>query len=179
MYGIPHGRGANLLMYNTDKVKPAPDSWSAVWDDASKYKGKVTAYDSPIYIADAALYLMATQPDLGIKDPYALDEKQLDAAVDLLKKQGENVGEYWSDYLKEIQAFKNGSSVVGTTWQVIANLAQSEKAPVEAVLPEGGLDRLVRHLDGGREERAQDLCLQADRPPRLAQDQRRDRGVLR
>ncbi len=138
MYGVPHGRGANLLMYNTKEVTPAPDSWSAVFDDASKYKGKVTAYDSPIYIADAAVYLMATQPDLGIKDPYALDEKQLDAAVDLLKKQGENVGEYWSDYLKEVQAFKNGSSVVGTTWQVIANVAQSEKAPVESVLPKEG-----------------------------------------
>ena len=111
MYGAPHGRGANLLMYRTDQVKPAPDSWSAVFDDAAKHKGKVTAYDSPIYIADAALYLMKTQPDLGIKNPYALDEKQLDAAVDLLKKQAENVGEYWADYLKEIQAFKNGSSV--------------------------------------------------------------------
>ena len=51
---------------------------------------------------------MATKPDLGIKDPYALDAKQLAAAVDLLKKQKANVGEYWSDYLKEVQAFKNG-----------------------------------------------------------------------
>ncbi len=138
MYGVPHGRGANLLMYNKDKVSPAPDSWSAVFDDSSANAGKVTAYDSPIYIADAAVYLMATQPDLGIKDPYALDEKQLDAAVELLKKQGKDVGEYWSDYLKEVQAFKNGSIVVGTTWQVIANVAQSEKAPVESVLPKEG-----------------------------------------
>ncbi len=138
MYGIPHGRGANLLMYNKDKVSPAPDSWSAVFDDAGDFKGKVTAYDSPIYIADAAVYLMATKPELKIKDPYALDEKQLTAAVDLLKKQGANVGEYWSDYLKEVQAFKNGSIVVGTTWQVIANVAQGEKAPVESVLPKEG-----------------------------------------
>jgi len=138
MYGVPHGRGANLLMWRTDKVKPAPDSWSAVFDDSSKYSGNVTAYDSPIYIADAALYLMATQPDLKIKDPYALDEKQLDAAVALLKKQADDVGEYWADYLKEIQAFKNGSSVIGTTWQVITNLAQGEKAPVESVLPKEG-----------------------------------------
>ncbi len=138
MYGAPHGRGANLLMYRTDKVKPAPDSWSVVFDESDQYSGNVTAYDSPIYIADAALYLMKTQPDLGIENPYALDEKQLDAAVDLLKQQGENVGEYWSDYLKEVQAFKNGSTVVGTTWQVIANVAQGEKAPVEAVLPKEG-----------------------------------------
>ncbi len=136
-YGIPHGRGANLLMYNTDVVSPAPTSWGAVFDGAD-YAGKVTAYDSPIYIADAALYLMKTKPDLGIKNPYALDDKQFTAAVDLLKAQNANVGEYWSDYTKEIQAFKNGDSVVGTTWQIIANLAQAEKAKIKAVLPSEG-----------------------------------------
>src|SRR5215212_87816 len=68
-YGIPHGRGANLLMWRTDMVKPAPDSWGVVFDPASPYKGKVTAYDSPIYIADAALYLKATKPELGITNP--------------------------------------------------------------------------------------------------------------
>src|SRR5215210_990956 len=57
MYGVPQGRGANLLMFNKDVVKPAPDSWSVVFDPRSPYKGKVTAYDNPIYIADAALYL--------------------------------------------------------------------------------------------------------------------------
>jgi putative spermidine/putrescine transport system substrate-binding protein len=138
MYGMPHGWGANLLMWRTDTVKPAPTSWSAVFDDASKYDGKVTAYDSPIYIADAALYLMNTQPDLGIENPYSLDQDQLAAAVDLLKKQKESVSEYWSDYLKEIQAFSTGDSVIGTTWQVIASVAQGEKVPVEAILPEEG-----------------------------------------
>ncbi|WP_225823623.1 ABC transporter substrate-binding protein [Streptomyces naphthomycinicus] len=138
MYGIPHGRGANLLMYDTTKVAPAPTSWSAVFDDASRYRGHVTAYDSPIYIADAALYLKATRPELKIKDPYALDRKQFDAAVALLKKQNANVGEYWSDYLKEVSAFKSGDSVVGTTWQVIANLAASEGAKVKALVPKEG-----------------------------------------
>ncbi|MEU8571121.1 ABC transporter substrate-binding protein [Streptomyces pathocidini] len=138
MYGIPHGRGANLLMYRTDEVLDEPDSWSAVFEDAGRHAGYVTAYDSPIYIADAALYLMETQPKLGIKDPYALDEKQLEAAVDLLKKQRKSIGEYWSDYQKEVSAFKSGDSVVGTTWQVIANLAAAEKAPVKVVLPKEG-----------------------------------------
>src|SRR5215210_3896461 len=96
MYGVPHGRGANLLMWRTDIVKPAPDSWGAVFDPDSPYKGKVTAYDSPIYIADAALYLMKTKPDLGIENPYALDDDQFQAAIDLLKQQRGIVGEYWS-----------------------------------------------------------------------------------
>jgi putative spermidine/putrescine transport system substrate-binding protein len=137
-YGIPHGRGANLLMYRTDVVKPAPTSWGAVFDANSPYKGKITAYDSPIYIADAALYLMKSQPGLGIKNPYALDDKQFSAAVDLLKAQNKNIGEYWSDYTKEVQAFKAGNSVLGTTWQVITNLAQADKAPVRASLPSEG-----------------------------------------
>lgn len=136
-YGVPHGYGANLLMYNTDVVKPAPTSWSVVFDGASAYKGKVTAYDSPIYIADAALYLMKTQPALGITNPYSLDETQLAAAVTLLKAQRANVGEYWSDYLKSIQSFETGNSVVGTTWQVIKN-SMSDKAKVEAILPSEG-----------------------------------------
>ncbi|TLS45297.1 ABC transporter substrate-binding protein [Streptomyces montanus] len=137
-YGIPHGRGANLLMYNTKEVSPAPTSWSSVFDDSGPYKGRVTAYDSPIYIADAALYLRETQPGLGIDNPYALDEEQFEAAVALLKRQNANVGEYWSDYLKEVAAFKSGDSVIGTTWEVISRLAQSEGADVKAVLPEEG-----------------------------------------
>jgi putative spermidine/putrescine transport system substrate-binding protein len=139
MYGIPHGWGANLLMWNPTKVTPAPDSWSAVFDKSGPYKGKVTAYDSPIYIADAALYLMKTQPDLGITDPYSLTAKQLDAATDLLKKQNTDVSEYWSDYTKEVQAFESGTSVVGTSWQLIANTINGDgKAKVETVVPKEG-----------------------------------------
>lgn len=137
-YGMPHGWGANLLMYSTDKVSPAPASWSAVFDDAAKYTGKVTAYDSPIYIADAAVYLMAHNPDLGIKNPYALDKDQLAAAVNLLKEQRKHIGEYWSDVVKEVQAFASGSTVVGTTWQVGANIAAADGTKVATLLPEEG-----------------------------------------
>jgi putative spermidine/putrescine transport system substrate-binding protein len=137
-YGIPHGRGANLLMWRTDKVDPAPDSWGAVFDADSPYKGKVTAYDNPIYIADAALYLKATQPDLGIDNVYELDDKQFQAAVDLLKQQRGIIGEYWSDYTKEQAAFANGNSVIGTTWQVIANLLETDKVPIKTRLPKEG-----------------------------------------
>jgi putative spermidine/putrescine transport system substrate-binding protein len=139
MYGIPHGWGANLLMYNTDVVKNAPDSWGAVFPGAPEYKGKVTAYDSPIYIADAALYLSKAKPELGIKNPYALTEDQLNAAVDLLKQQHANIGEYWSDYTKAVQAFESGTSVIGTTWQVIANMLESDgKVKIATVLPKEG-----------------------------------------
>jgi putative spermidine/putrescine transport system substrate-binding protein len=138
-YGMPHGWGANLLMWNTSVVTTPPDSWSVVWDPSSPYKGKVTAYDDPTNIADAALYLMKTQPNLGIKDPYALDKTQFDAAINLLKQQKTIVGEYWSDYLKAADAFEKGSLVIGSTWQVIANTINGAKPDsVQTVLPKEG-----------------------------------------
>ena len=145
-YGIPHGRGANLLMWNSEKVKPAPKSWNVTLDPkvAAKYKGKISQYDDPMSIAEAAVYLKAHQPDLGIENPYELNEEQFEAAVQLLKEQRANVGEYWSDAAKQISAFANGDNLVGTTWQYQYFALQGEGEPVAAspasqgFLPEEG-----------------------------------------
>ena len=51
---MPHGRGANLLMCNTDSRRPAPTAGTPIFEGGSPYKGKITVYDSSIYIADAA-----------------------------------------------------------------------------------------------------------------------------
>jgi putative spermidine/putrescine transport system substrate-binding protein len=115
-YGVPHGRGANVLMYDPTVVKTAPDSWSVVFDANSPYKGKVTAYNYAIYIADAALYLMKTQPDLKITNPYALDKDQLAAAVALLKVQKTLIGKYWGTAQDEIDGFANGDMAIGSAW---------------------------------------------------------------
>ena len=139
MYGIPHGWGANVLSWRSDKVSPAPDSWGVVFDPNSQYKGKITAYDSPIYIADAALYLKATKPDLKITNPYELDDAQFSAAVDLLKTQRTLVGEYWADYTKAVQALESGDTVLGTQWQVNVNLVNAgSKAKVDSTVPKEG-----------------------------------------
>jgi len=137
-YGFPHGLGANLLMWRKDKVMPAPDSWSVVFDPNSPYKGHITAYDRPIYIADAAVYLKATRPDLKIHNPYELDDAQFNAAVDLLKKQRSVAGEYWTDATKEIQSFTSGSTLLGTTWQYQVNTLSADKVPVGATVPKEG-----------------------------------------
>ncbi len=139
-YGVPHGRGANVLMWRTDEVTPPPTKWAELFDPTSPYAGKFSVYDAPIYIADAALVLMASKPELGIKNPYALDDKQFQAAVELLKAQKPAVGEYWGDYTKQISSFQNGNTVIGTTWQVIANVLQGSDpaVPVEVIKPEEG-----------------------------------------
>ncbi|UOQ61928.1 extracellular solute-binding protein [Leucobacter rhizosphaerae] len=135
-YGVPIGRGANILQYNTDVVTEAPTSWDVVWEEDSPYAGKIIGYDAPIYIADAAVYLMAHEPDLGITNPYALDETQLTAAIDLLKQQNTIIGDYWSDPVKQITAFNGGDVVAGTSWEVLKKL--SENPALEGTLPEEG-----------------------------------------
>ena len=140
-YGIPHGRGANLLMWNKDDVKPAPTSWDVMLDPkkAAAYKGKISVYDDPIYIADAAVYLKAHQPDLGIDNPYELNKTQFDAAVNLLKTQHGFIGKYWEAYSDEIDNFTSGATVVGTTWPYQTNTLKGSGVKVEAVVPTEGM----------------------------------------
>ena len=136
--GIPHGRGANLLVYNTEAFPTAPDSWGVMWEPGSAAEGTASVYDSPIYIADAALWLMATQPDLGITNPYALDQTQFDAAIAVLESQKAVAGQYWSDYLVQADSLASGEVLAGTTWQVVANYAVSLGAKIDVVKPKEG-----------------------------------------
>ena len=56
----PTAGAATASCTTRTKVTPAPTSWDVVFDpakEAATYSGLITAYDSPIYIADAALYL--------------------------------------------------------------------------------------------------------------------------
>ena len=135
-YGVPHGRGANVLLYNTDTFAEAPTSWDVVWESDSPAAGGISVYNSAIYIADAALYLMKHNPDLGITNPYELDDTQFEAALDLLRQQNEIIGQYWGTAAEQIESFAAGDMTAGTSWQYQAN--QLTDSPVAATLPEEG-----------------------------------------
>jgi putative spermidine/putrescine transport system substrate-binding protein len=125
-------------VFNTDTYTTAPDSWGEMFEQSTAAPGAVSVYDAPIYIADAAVYLMATQPELGIENPYALKQDQFDAAITLLEQQKPLVGQYWSLYTDQQAALEGGTALVGTTWQVIVNLAQAGGAKIDAVKPKEG-----------------------------------------
>jgi putative spermidine/putrescine transport system substrate-binding protein len=135
-YGISLQWGPNTLLYNTQKVKPAPTSWAAIYDP--KFKGKVTVPNNPIQIADAALYLSRTKPSLGIKDPYELTKPQFDAAIALLKKQRPLVKKYWGLASDEISLFKNGDATIGASWPYTTGQLQAAKVPVKEIVPKEG-----------------------------------------
>lgn len=142
-YGTPYQWGPNVLMYNTTVFKDPPASWSVVFEeqklpDGKSNKGRIQAYDGPIYIADAALYLMATQPGLGIKDPYELSEEQYAAALDLLRKQHPLVHRYWHDANVQVQDFTTEGIVASGSWPFQANTLAANGQPVASTVPAEG-----------------------------------------
>ena len=142
-YGVPYQWGPNVLMYNTDVFKTAPTSWNVVFEkmdlpDGKTNEGRVQAYDGPIHIADAALYLMAHKPELGIKSPYELNEDQYKAALDLLRGQRKLVGRYWHDAMIQVDDFKNEGVVASDSWPFQVNLLQADKAHIASTIPSEG-----------------------------------------
>ena len=143
-YGTPYQWGPNVLMYSTEAFGDAPPtSWSVVFEeqalpDGQSNTGRISAYDGPIYVADAALYLAAHNPELGISDPYALNEDQYQAALNLLRQQRELVFRYWHDAYIQMDDFTKEGVVASSSWPFQVNLLQFNGDPIASVVPEEG-----------------------------------------
>lgn len=135
-YGVSLQFGPNDLLYSTKAFPTAPTSWSVIY--SKKYAGQITVPDNPIQIADAALYLSAHRPGLGIKDPYELTQPQFNAAVALLKQQRPLIKKYWSLASDEISLFQNGEVVVGAAWPYQTGQLQAAGAHVADTIPKEG-----------------------------------------
>jgi putative spermidine/putrescine transport system substrate-binding protein len=142
-YGVPYQWGSDVLMYNTDVFPTPPESWSVVYEpqmlsDERSNEGRIEAYDGPIAIASAAVYLKAIRPELGIEDPYALTREQFDAAVEVARQQRDLVARYWHDAFIQIDDFVNEGIVASTSWPFQVNLLQAEGAPIASTIPQEG-----------------------------------------
>jgi putative spermidine/putrescine transport system substrate-binding protein len=142
-YGVPYQWGPNVLLYNTKVFKEPPTSWAVVFEeqklpDGKTNKGRVQAYDGPIYVADAALYLMKKKPELGITDPYELSEAQYAAALEVLRGQKKLAHRYWHDATVQMSDFKNEGVVASSSWGYMVNALVGEKQPVASTIPAEG-----------------------------------------
>jgi len=155
-YGVPYQWGTNVLMYNTQVFEQPPDSWKVVFEpmdfpDGKPNKGRVQAFDGAMYIADAALYLKSARPELGIVDPYELDEKQYGAALQLLRRQREIVSRYWHDPFMQIDDFVNEGVVASSSWPFMVNLLVRQGKPIASTVPKEGAtgwaDTTMVHVD--------------------------------
>jgi len=156
-YGVPYQWGPNVLMYNTEVFGDTPPtSWNVVFEemtlpDGQTNAGRVQAYDGPIYVADAALYLMAHRPELGITSPYELNADQYAAALDLLRVQRTLTSRYWHDAFIQMDDFRNEGMAASGSWPFQVNLLQADGVPVASTIPEEGVtgwaDTTMMHVD--------------------------------
>jgi putative spermidine/putrescine transport system substrate-binding protein len=138
-FGMPIGRAANLLVFRTDTVPEETDSWDVIWNDARRYRGRLSIPDDAMFIADAANYLRATRPHLGIDDPYQLNEAQFQTVLRLLRAQAPYVREYWGrDGAAQVESFRSGESAVGTTRPERIPEMVAAGIPLRAVKPVEG-----------------------------------------
>lgn len=135
-YGVPYLWGPNLLMWDKRAVSEAPRSWSILYDKT--YSGRITVPDNPMQIADAALYLSKTKPELGITDPYGLTPAQLEAAVTLLKAQRPLIKKYWTLASDEVSLFASRDVAVGAAWPFQYLTLKKAGVPVESTIPQEG-----------------------------------------
>jgi putative spermidine/putrescine transport system substrate-binding protein len=147
-------------MFRTDTVPQDTNSWAVIWDKSAPYNGKLSIYDDSIFIADAAVYLKATRPDLKIDNPYELDDKQFSAAVDLLKskrRRSATTGPATSRSRCSPSRARTASSARPGRTQVNLLRAAKPPVPVKGVKPEEGTTRVVGHLDDLLEGQAPEL----------------------
>ena len=155
-YGVPYQWGPNVLLYSTKAFKTPPTSWAAVFkpqtlSDGKSNTGRIQAYYGPIYVADAALYLMKTQPALGIKNPYELSETQYAAVLAVLKTQRTLIQRYWNDANVQVQDFTSEGVVASASWPFQVNTLKANKQAVASVIPAEGAtgwaDTTMMHAD--------------------------------
>lgn len=140
-FGVPFTWGANMLMYDPKAVNPGPTSWAPLFDaaQAEKHSGRIVLRDSPLTIADAALYLRDQDRDLRIKDPFELNQRQLRAASALLAKAQAHVGTYWNHPSEAIEAFVGEGATVGHVWPYHVDVLTRAGRSVAGAVPEGGV----------------------------------------
>lgn len=129
IYGVPHGRGADLLLWRTDLVHPAPTSWDALYDP--RFAGKIGLRDEAITLAQTAIHL-------GLRNPYELGESQFRRVVRAAAEQSASVGTYWQDLVSAEAGFSGGNAIVGTVSARLAALLRADQVPVATAVPPGG-----------------------------------------
>jgi putative spermidine/putrescine transport system substrate-binding protein len=142
-YGVPVRWQPNLLAYDTRVHAQAPTSWGSVYaPDGEAAGAPALPAAEPMAIADAALYLGATRPELRITDPYALDERQYATVLALLRSRQPQWRGAARDAAAQVEALGNGVSVFAATpAQVLALQAQGQ--PVKWTAPVEGANAQV------------------------------------
>jgi putative spermidine/putrescine transport system substrate-binding protein len=117
-----------ILLYNRDRVKPAPDSWSALWDP--KYKGKVAIS----HVSEGkGLFLLLIAAYMG-----GGDEKRIDPGFGKVRELVPNVGAWLTLSPQYIPYLQREDVWLTPYWNGRAQLMVDQGLPLGATIPKEG-----------------------------------------
>ncbi len=122
------------IVYNVDKVDPAPDSWGIFWEE--RVKGKVTFMDRPVEPLVMCGYY------LGFDDPFNMTQEELDQVLEKMIELKPSVVNLWegmgdaATMLINEEAWVSMSFNTGLAGKVITD--SNGAVTCEAVMPKEG-----------------------------------------
>jgi len=127
LYSVPYMWGTVGILYNTEMVDDAVDSWNILWDE--KYKGQIFMYDSQRDTIAAALRLLG----------YSVNTRSIDElnhAKEKLIAQKPLVQAYIRDEVKDKMI--GGEGALAITYSGDAMFCMSENDDLNYVVPKEG-----------------------------------------
>jgi len=131
VYGVPFAWGSITLIYDTDKIKTAPTSWSVLWDP--QYKGQIIMPDS-----DQQLIQMAQA--LKMKNPFNLSQDEMGELKAKVIDLRANLKAFYSTFEDSLQYYEDGdvALIVGGDEYRIKLLNDRGFQNVKLIVPEEG-----------------------------------------
>jgi putative spermidine/putrescine transport system substrate-binding protein len=139
-YGVPFLWTANRLIFDNSVFTNPPQSVGVTFfeqqlPDGLSNKGRLQAFEGAMAIADAALYLMQTHPELDIRDPYELNRVQFGEVISLLRGQRELLSGYWADASDQVESFLEDDNAVAIAWPYQAQVLERMGNQVDSLIP--------------------------------------------
>ena len=129
-YAVPWAWGPTGLLYDTDVLTVAPDSWNVLWDP--KYRGRVSLWDDVSMIWTTALAL-------GYQNVYSLTREQLGRVKEKLYELNGIVHGYYEGELQELDFILKDDVVAMNSWfDPSSRLSNEHGRNFKMVIPKDG-----------------------------------------
>lgn len=150
---VPCGWGILSVLYRSDLVDIQEESWGLLWDE--RYKGRISA----IAEMDGAVIPAAVK--LGIANPFAMSDAEIDQVKAALIEQRDLLRFYWTDPTQLEQAMAAGEVVAAFAWMASNGNLTKQGVPVKYMNPKEGvlgfIDGFIMLKDApGQEQNAYD-----------------------
>jgi spermidine/putrescine transport system substrate-binding protein len=133
--GIPLVIGADVLVYDTREVTPAPDSWAAMFDP--RFKGRVT-YDIEDFLLCTMLLQGADPTFVAYLGKPAEAARAVNAARDLLIRNKPQVVRFFDEGSELQQLLTGGDAVLAQTYASTPAKLILAGQPFRRVVPKEG-----------------------------------------